>query len=55
MAKTNCPGFYAANSSNNGLLQIARVSANRLTIRQRMRWRIERGEEIRLITAAQDD
>jgi hypothetical protein len=27
MAKTNCPGFYAVNSSNNGLLQIARVEA----------------------------
>jgi hypothetical protein len=36
-------------------LRVSKPSANRLTIRQRMRWRIERGEEIRLITAAQDD
>ena len=47
-----------ANSSSRAFAsfrsRVSKPSVNRLTIRQRMRWRIERGEEIRLITAAQD-
>jgi hypothetical protein len=33
---------------------VSKPSANRLTVRQRIRWRIQRGEEIGSIAASQD-